>query len=135
MSRTRTRVAGAWVDLPAGTRGPIGATGPTGPSGAGGILTAYIQGLIVAGTGSMFLYNDTGSDVTIASVRVSLITPPQGGPAGGGRRFGAFAGLFASVRAGELVISRVAGSIMTRREPRRADGDARLGYGKPANSL
>lgn len=78
--RTRTRVGGVWVDLPPGPPGPAG-VGPTGPSGSGGILTAYISGLLVVGTGSMFLYNDTGSTVTIESVRVSLNTPPGGGPA------------------------------------------------------
>jgi len=83
MSRTRVRVAGAWVDFargPKGDTGDQGLRGFTGPSGSGGIITGYVPGLLVAGSGGTRLYNDTGGDVTIASVRASVVTPPGGGP-------------------------------------------------------
>lgn len=84
MSRTRVRVAGAWVDLPSGPQGIQGIPGnlgPTGPSGSGGILTGYITGALIFGSGAARLYNDRGASVIIASVRASLVTPPTGGPA------------------------------------------------------
>jgi hypothetical protein len=84
MSRTRIRVAGAWVDLtrgPKGDQGIQGIQGLTGPSGIGGVFTGFVSGLLVAGAGGTKLWNDTGGDVTIASTRATLVTPPGGGPA------------------------------------------------------
>lgn len=81
MSRTRVRVAGSWLDLPSGPRGPQGIPGPNGATGGGGMITAYITGLLVAGVGVNRLYNDTGGDIEIAGIRVNIATPPLGGPA------------------------------------------------------
>lgn len=61
-----------------GATGATGSTGPTGPSGSGGLLTAYLKGVIITGTGLNRLYNDSGSTVTIRSVRVNVVVAPAG---------------------------------------------------------
>ena len=67
-----TVLSGAWV-----------AADPAPPASAGGptILTGFLSGALVAGVGTTRFYNDTGADVTIANARLSLGSPPAGGPA------------------------------------------------------
>lgn len=76
MSRTRIRVAGAWVDLP--PSGPTGPQGPTGPNGTGGLI-GFVSGDLSIGIGTTRLYNDSGMTWTVLSVRASVGEAPTGG--------------------------------------------------------
>jgi hypothetical protein len=60
---------------------PAQINGTLGGGGGPGVLTAHISGVLAVGAGGNVFYNDTGSDIEIATVRVSVVNPPLGSAA------------------------------------------------------